>query len=149
MRIIIAVIISLIVAFGAGIVAPWVAALFDRLRAFLGLPSLIDEKRYVLADRSFLGLSKERVCSALYNVLLFVAMVTGILCNYFWLYGLHLPKDLSVFFRPVLVSPIVFLTVYTTSTKQSRGVVPVLLAFQNGFFWQTIFASAHNQVSPP
>jgi hypothetical protein len=140
-----ALIISSVVAFVAGIMAPWVATLFDRIRASHGFPSLIDEQRYVLGDRSFLGLSKERVSSGLYNLLLFVAMVIGMLFNYFWIYGLHVPNDLSEFFRPVLVAPIVFLTVYTTVTKQSRGVIPVLLAFQNGFFWQTVFASAHNQ----
>jgi hypothetical protein len=40
--------------------------------------------------------------------------------------------------KPLLLSPIVFFSVYLASKTQTDNVISLLLAFQNGFFWQTI-----------
>ena len=78
----------------------------------------------------------------LYNLALFAAMLAGIVANYFWVHGLTGRIDLNQLWRPVLISPIVFMSVYVTATKQPRGLIPILVAFQNGFFWQTIIEGA-------
>jgi hypothetical protein len=78
-----------------------------------------------------------------YNGALFLAMVCGTFANYFWVHGFMTPIDVDGLWKPLLVSPIVFLPVYTAVTRQPRGLIPILLAFQNGFFWQTVLESAH------
>lgn len=39
---------------------------------------------------------------------------------------------------PVLLSPIVFYSVYLITSVQPDDVIALLLAFQNGFFWQKV-----------
>jgi hypothetical protein len=41
--------------------------------------------------------------------------------------------------QAVIVSPIVFFGVYKAADEQPDHVVAAILAFQNGFFWKTIF----------
>jgi len=125
-----------------GLVGPWVAARVKLLSSQITRHNLPNAERLTLSQQAVFQFDRERWYAAAFNFVLFLAMVSGILCNYFWLFGLRAPHDWSQFFRPVLVSPIVFLSVYMTVTKQPRGLVPILIAFQNGFFWQTIFASA-------
>lgn len=81
------------------------------------------------------------VALVVYNCTLFMAMVAGIFAKYFWERGFTDPVDLNIMWKPILVTPIIFLPVYVAATKQPRGLIPILLAFQNGFFWQTIFES--------
>lgn len=40
------------------------------------------------------------------------------------------------------VSPIIFFSTYQAAGQQPDGVIAFCLAFQNGFFWKTIFAGA-------
>jgi hypothetical protein len=87
-------------------------------------------------------LTREQSIAALYNFLLFVMMIAGILANYFWVNGFGSSLDLTKFWKRIVISPIIFLVVYVEAAKQARGLVPVLVAFQNGFFWQTILAGA-------
>lgn len=42
--------------------------------------------------------------------------------------------------KPMLVSPIVFLFIWTLLRDQPFGIVHLLVAFQNGFFWQSVLA---------
>jgi hypothetical protein len=79
----------------------------------------------------------------LYGLGLFVAMLLGIVANYFWTHGFAGRVNWDQLARPILVSPIVFMAVYVAATKQPRGALPVLLAFQNGFFWQTVLQGNH------
>ncbi len=81
---------------------------------------------------------KDKIVAALWNLALFVAMLAGIFANYFWTHGVGPPTDINQFWKPVLVSPIIFLAVYVAATNRPRGLIPVLLGFQNGFFWQTV-----------
>jgi len=87
-------------------------------------------------------LRREETVDALFNVLLFVAMLGGIAANYFYVHGVVARVDLNQLWKPVLISPIIFMPVYATVTKHPRGLIPILVAFQNGFFWQTIFERA-------
>jgi H+/Cl- antiporter ClcA len=81
-----------------------------------------------------------------WGILLFVAMVVGILARYYWellgkgkTFGDTNTADLL---RPLLVSPLVFFPIWAYSVRMPRGLIPVLVAFQNGFFWQTVFEAA-------
>lgn len=87
-------------------------------------------------------ITRGQLISALYNILLFVAMLGGIVANYYWTNGFGSSLELDKFWKPVVISPIIFLSVYVAVAKQARGLVPVLIAFQNGFFWQTILSGA-------
>jgi hypothetical protein len=40
--------------------------------------------------------------------------------------------------RPIIVSPIAFLTVYASLSNEPLNVFLLIFAFQNGFFWQTL-----------
>jgi hypothetical protein len=40
--------------------------------------------------------------------------------------------------RPLLVSPMVFLAIWSLLKDQPFGVVHFIVAYQNGFFWQSI-----------
>ena len=44
------------------------------------------------------------------------------------------------FLRAILISPIVFYSVYGITSNQPDNIVSILLAFQNGYFWQSIVA---------
>lgn len=75
-------------------------------------------------------------------------MVLGMGANYFWdLFrddkgweSFKLPKLVL----PLLVSPIVFYPTWSLwlTSKQDSQIIFELIAFQNGFFWQALFAKA-------
>ena len=48
----------------------------------------------------------------------------------------------TAFVTAVLVSPIVFFTLYNITRSVPDDIIAALLAFQNGFFWQTVLESA-------
>ena len=88
-------------------------------------------------------LSKSTTVDVFFYAFLFVAMLAGIGANYFWTHpAITSSIDWYVLARPTLISPIIFMPVYVAATKQPKGVIPILVAFQNGFFWQTIFDRA-------
>ena len=81
-----------------------------------------------------------------WGVLLFVAMVAGILARYYWErlgQGKTTGHTKSVdLLPPLLVSPLVFFPIWVYEARMPNGLIPVLVAFQNGFFWQTVFEAA-------
>lgn len=83
-----------------------------------------------------------------WGVMLFVAMVAGILARYYWELlgqGRIIGDTNSIdLLRPLLVSPLVFFPIWAYAVRMPQGLIPVLVAFQNGFFWQTVF----NAVKP-
>jgi len=46
----------------------------------------------------------------------------------------------SAFIGALIVAPIVFNGMYVTLSQNPQGVTDFVLAYQNGFFWQSIFA---------
>jgi hypothetical protein len=78
-----------------------------------------------------------------WGALLFGAMVLGILARYFWeLLGRGEPVaaiDAAEMIRPLLVSPLVFFPVWSQAAGKTRTFATILIAFQNGFFWQAVF----------
>jgi ABC-type Na+ efflux pump permease subunit len=77
-----------------------------------------------------------------YNCAMFLAMLAGVAAKYFWEHGFEAQLDTNALWRPMLVTPIIFLPVYVAAAKSPRGLVPILVAFQNGFFWQTVIESS-------
>lgn len=75
-------------------------------------------------------------------------MILGMGANYFWdLFrdgkgweSFQIPKLVL----PLLVAPIVFYPTWNLwlASKQESQIIYELLAFQNGFFWQALFAKA-------
>ena len=75
-------------------------------------------------------------------------MILGMGANYFWdLFregkgweSFQLPRLLL----PLLVSPMVFYPTWSLwlGSKQDTQIIFELIAFQNGFFWQALFAKA-------
>jgi hypothetical protein len=70
---------------------------------------------------------------------LFISTVFGTLANILWSHA-ERPRDRLGWksFAPLVVSPLTFFAVYSIGTSQPDGLAACLLAFQNGFFWQTI-----------
>ena len=85
----------------------------------------------------------------LFNVLkwscYFVATVAGILFKSLW--DSSSLKALFKFsnVKPILIAPIVFYGVYATVNTLSDNLLAVLIAFQNGFFWQSILRNEENK----
>ena len=75
-------------------------------------------------------------------------MIGGMGCNYFWdLFqsGKGWREfELTKLILPLLVSPIVLFPTWSLwmASKQDSQIMFELIAFQNGFFWQELFAKA-------
>lgn len=73
---------------------------------------------------------------------LMACMIGGMLAKYVWdatASGSFSSPSLVELLRPILVSPIVFGVVWTAAQEQPPNLLVYVAAFQNGFFWQTIF----------
>jgi len=81
-------------------------------------------------------------------VLMFVCVLIGMICNYF--FELRVRFTWLSFLKPLLVSPIVLLPLIgVVETRPEVGSLELIsfafLAFQNGFFWRSVFKRAHTQ----
>ncbi|MFO1039548.1 MAG: hypothetical protein U1E45_22105 [Geminicoccaceae bacterium] len=76
-------------------------------------------------------------------------MVLGMFANYFW--DLFKAGKQWADFRieevllPLFVAPIVFYTIWTLWPGKDIAFTLCLIAFQNGFFWQSLFSRAVEQ----
>ncbi len=82
-------------------------------------------------------------------VIMFVFVLFGMVANYFF----YLKEAFSwrSFVRPLLVSPMVLLPLFGTVENQSdiesiQVICLACLAFQNGFFWRTVFEHARPKI---
>jgi hypothetical protein len=77
---------------------------------------------------------------------LFLWMLWGMIFKYLWdLFGSGKGwGDVKVtqMAIPFFVSPVIFFTIWTLAAGKAIEFALTLVAFQNGFFWQTIFARA-------
>ena len=82
-------------------------------------------------------------------LILYVLMIIGMLSRGIHDYIQNLPRisfivairsviRSSAFVTAILVSPIVFFVLYNATKSVPDDIVSFLLAFQNGFFWQTV-----------
>ena len=87
-----------------------------------------------------------------FGVLLIGVTVAGMLARYFWeLFqaGRSIADaDPSVLLMPLLVSLMVFYPLWTM-VSGARGFFLIVAAFQNGFFWQTLFSGLTPLPGPP
>lgn len=79
-------------------------------------------------------------------------MVAGMIANYYWTWinagATNESFELKKILLPLLVAPIVFYPtwgLWTASNKDNR-ILFIMLAFQNGFFWQSFFQKAQQTV---
>ncbi len=83
-------------------------------------------------------------------VIMFVFVLFGMAANYF--FYLRGPFLWRSFVRPLLVSPMVLLPLVGTVENRSdvesvQLICLACLAFQNGFFWRTVFEHARPKVT--
>ena len=80
-------------------------------------------------------------------------MVVGMASNYLWDLFRSGKSWQDVTFRglfmPVLISPIVFFSIWSMWKGDPISFTLPLIAFQNGFFWQVVFSKAGAVDSPP
>jgi hypothetical protein len=88
----------------------------------------------------------QRLTKLLFGIHLFFWMLLGMAANYLW----ELFKTdkkwsdirLTQLLLPFFVSPLVFYSIWVLASKEQVAFVLVLVAFQNGFFWQVVLARA-------
>ncbi|NRQ42736.1 hypothetical protein HRH59_09190 [Rheinheimera sp. YQF-2] len=82
----------------------------------------------------------------IFGIFLMTCMVMGMVANYLWDLFNAGKSWLDITWRgialPILVSPIVFFTVWSMWKGDPISFGLPLFAFQNGFFWQVIFSKA-------
>ncbi len=87
-----------------------------------------------------------------FGVLLAGVTVAGMLARYFWeLFqsGRSVADaDPSVLVMPLVVSLMVFYPLWTMVSGAARGFFLIVAAFQNGFFWQTLFSGLRPYAGP-
>jgi hypothetical protein len=80
-------------------------------------------------------------------------MLAGMIANYFWdLFRAGKPIEaarLTEVLVPLLISPIIFYSLWSWWPDQKISFLMSLIAFQNGFFWQVIFSKSGPITSAP
>lgn len=95
---------------------------------------------------------KEFLRTVTYALFLFVIMVAGMFARYFWeLFQANkglVDASVTALLLPLLVALMVFYPLWTMVSGSPRNFFSIVAAFQNGFFWQTIF-SGLKPFTPP
>ncbi len=83
------------------------------------------------------------------SIFLYILTLIGITFNILWTKSAK--GNISDFWslstlRPILVSPVVFYTVYLFASKEPDTIVALLFSFQSGFFWQSVFTRQKSEV---
>jgi ABC-type sugar transport system permease subunit len=78
----------------------------------------------------------------------YIVMILGMAAKtLFDHYTRKVELELSAFIIPLLVSPLVYGTVFNAAKNSTDAVTMLIFGFQNGFFWQDVFGqlvkSAH------
>ncbi|WP_085298897.1 hypothetical protein [Cognaticolwellia mytili] len=74
-------------------------------------------------------------------LMMYLALVLGIAANYFYF---STSFSLAIFLKPILVSPIIMVPLVglvqtSNSIDDMKLISLIFVAFQNGFFWKSIF----------
>ena len=97
-------------------------------------------------QEQYLASPRKKKATWKWGVLLFASMVAGILARYYWELFAHdhsITETRSLdLLRPLLISPLVFFPIWAYSSRTPKELTSVLVAFQNGFFWQAVFETA-------
>ncbi len=88
-----------------------------------------------------------------YGFLLLTCMLLGMIANYWWD---HFRSgkgwdDMLIheILLPMLISPIIFFSIWSLWPGKEITFALCLISFQNGFFWQVIFSKAGPIGTPP
>lgn len=115
------------------------------LMAFLGALVLVLLVMLALQWQSTSPADRDAFLAVLsYGVFLFLMMVGGMFARYFWdllQAGKGFQQaEVTRLLMPLLISLMIFYPLWTIASGSPRNFFSVVAAFQNGFFWQTIFA---------
>lgn len=92
------------------------------------------------AEPHFVQENWPEYANAFPGALLGLCTVLGILSSIIWFSAQEgAPRLTIASFAPILVSPIVLFVTYSVAIKHPDLIAGSLMAFQNGFFWQTMF----------
>jgi hypothetical protein len=100
----------------------------------------------VVLDANATGFSGLRLYQTfIYGLHIFQWIMLGMLANYLWeFYSTNNKSWAGLSFAglaiPLIVSPLIFYSVWAMWKDKNISFVLDLVAFQNGFFWQVIFS---------
>jgi hypothetical protein len=110
---------------------------------FLSLSALLQLYLY-WRDLQTAPAREEFLLTLAYAIFLFAVMIGGMFARYFWeLFqsGRAVAEaDVTALLLPLLVSLMVFYPLWTLVSGAPKNFFAIVAAFQNGFFWQTIFS---------
>lgn len=80
-----------------------------------------------------------------FQISLYFAMILGMIAKYFFdIFDKGKTTKITIqklqLIKPLLVSPVVFGVVYASTNEATSDFSLLIIAFQNGFFWQTLLA---------
>jgi hypothetical protein len=111
------------------------------LELYLSLGKPPPDSKVVLYARPIIGI--QLVCW----------MILGILANYFWdLHRAGKPySDINYWdmMAPLFIAPFILYGIYTLVDETNIKFLINLVAFQNGFFWQTLFEKVKGPATTP
>lgn len=88
----------------------------------------------------------------IYGFHIFQWMTLGMAANYLWEYYNSNASWTGLTFAgmalPLIISPLIFYSVWAMWKDRQISFVLDLVAFQNGFFWQVIFSNLSRQSRP-
>lgn len=82
----------------------------------------------------------EKTKTAIYLIAVYLVMILGMVAKTF--FDHYTGKGLlefDNFIIPLLISPLVYGTVFNAAKNATDPVMMLIFGFQNGFFWQDIF----------
>ncbi|NJN09585.1 MAG: hypothetical protein HC836_35700 [Richelia sp. RM2_1_2] len=115
---------------------------FDKKRTNLFLPVIIILclLSLVFSSNIFSGYSLSPPEEVTKLVALYLSTITGIFSRILW--GIDLTSNKSIFrlttFKPLLIAPFIVFTIYKLDQGVHDDVILVFLAFENGFFCESI-----------
>lgn len=85
---------------------------------------------------------KQKTKSTIFLCTVFLAMTLGMLCKAIFDAQVTGKKlEWRQFLVPLLISPLVYGTVFRIARTSDEKVLMLIFGFQNGFFWQDVFGS--------
>jgi len=87
------------------------------------------------------------------DICLYFMMIAGMIAKYIFDWISEVEKNRQTVFsklqlmKPMLISPIVFASVYSSMGKIESTLLLFIFSFQNGFFWQTIFNNRNQDIT--
>lgn len=82
----------------------------------------------------------QKAKTVIYLIAVYLVMIVGMAAKtLFDHYTRKAELELGMFIIPLLVSPLVYGTVFNAAKNSNDTVMMLIFGFQNGFFWQDVF----------